>query len=110
MANNTLIFKTELSERECILNITRKPWVYTCNYGTELWYTCEMVSDNQLLISFTGGQFRKIMRTQYWMKLTRQDVTIVTMEFYKELFGLPPMTTVHDIERFMKQKINAWRK
>ena len=35
--------------------------------------------------------------------------TYVTLEFRGELLGLPPMTPLADIDRFMEQKLRAVR-
>ena len=67
--------------------------------------------DTQVLITFTGGQFRKMMRTQYLMEfLSQENHTLIVLRFQKELFGLPPMTPSSDIDLCMKQKLNAVRK
>ncbi|MBQ5865476.1 MAG: hypothetical protein IIW56_02210 [Oscillospiraceae bacterium] len=105
-----LYYKTKYNLHECILQITKEPQQYECNLGTALWYKAEKLSNNQVLITFTGGQFRKIMRTQYLMDfLPREDHTLVDMHFQNELFGLPPMTHPSDIDLCMKQKLNAIR-
>lgn len=95
----------------CIDEITKEPQQYVCEWGTELWYKANRISDTQVLITFTGGQFRKMMRTQYLMEcFSEQSHTRITLRFQKELFGLPPMTHPSDIDLCMKQKLDAVRK
>ncbi len=96
---------------ECIKQIIKAPQQYECKWGTTLWYKADRISDTQVSITFTGGQFRKIMRTQYLMEFRVQECrTLVVLYFQKELFGLPPMTPPSDIDLCMKQKLNAVRK
>ena len=62
------------------------------------------------MIIFTGGQFRKVKRTQYYADFTEQNgKTVISMRFYKELFNSSPFTIPSDIDLFMMQKINAER-
>lgn len=110
MQDHTLRYRTEMHVHECIQRISNLPWRYRDKWGTDLWYKCEMISDSQLLVIFTGGQFRKVKRTQFLLDFVQeQGSTIVIMRFYKELFGLPSMTPPGDIDSFMKEKINATR-
>ena len=107
----TLCYESTYTLQECIRQITKEPQQYTCNWGTPLRYRAQKISQTQVLITFTGGQFRKLMRTQYLMELLPQEKhTQITLRFQKELFGLPPMTHPSDIDRCMEQKINAVRK
>ena len=111
MADQVLYYESIYSLQECIAKIMEEPQLYHCELGTDLWYRAERISDTQVWITFTGGQFRKIMRTQYLMEFFPQDEhTMIAMRFRKELFGLPPMTSSLDIDRCMEQKINALRK
>lgn len=108
MENYNLMYRTKLSVNDCISSMSRTPWEYECKWGTPLWYECEKISDTQLLVIFKGGQFRKAVRTQYLMEFSGEDgETVITVRFYKESLGLPPMTPPDDIDRFMKQKIQA---
>ena len=96
---------------ECIIQITKEPRQYDCKWGTALWYKANRISDTQVLITFTGGQFRKMMQTQYLMEfLPQEHHTLIVLRFQKELFGLSPMTPPSDIDLCMKQKLNAVRK
>ena len=96
---------------ECIIQITKEPQQYKCNLGTALSYKTNRISDTQILITFTGGQFRKMIRTQYLMEFLPQERnTLIVLRFQKELLGLPPMTPPSDIDLCMKQKMNAARK
>lgn len=107
----TLYYESPNNLHECIIQITKEPQQYECEWGTALWYKTNRVSDTQVLIIFTGGQFRKMMRTQYLMEfLPKECHTLIVLRFQKELLGLPPMTPPSDIDLCMKQKLNAIRK
>ena len=111
MVDQVLYYESMYSLQECIMQIIKEPQQYYCEWSTDLWYKAEKISDTQVWITFTGGQFRKMMRTQYLMEFFHQeDHTLIVMRFQKELFGLPPMTSPLDIDRCMEQKINAIRK
>lgn len=110
METSYLVYRSVLSVSDCIRSITRTPWEYDCKWGTPLWYECEELSDGHLLVIFKGGQFRKAVRTQYVMDFSAGDGgTVITLRFFKESLGLPPMTPPDDIDRFMKQKTQANR-
>lgn len=110
MNDQILHYRTELTPNECIERIMALPWEYECKWGTPLWYKAEKPSDSVLHITFTGGQFRKMMHTQYWMRFVPEgDTTMVILQFCRETFGLPPLTPPSDIDLFMQQKINAAR-
>lgn len=110
MRDYNLRYQTELPAFECIHRISHLPWKYRDEWGTDLWYKCEVISDTRLLVIFTGGQFRKAKRTQFFLDfVVERGNTLVIMSFYKEMFGLPPMTPLGDIDRFMNQKISAVR-
>lgn len=103
-----LIYKSELPIHLCINKIYTKPWIYACRFGTELWYKCEIISDNKMIITFTGGQFRRIMRTQYILEFIEdENNTKIIMTFQNEILGLPALTPKSDIDLFMKQKLDA---
>ena len=105
-----LFYESAYNVHECITQITKEPHRYTCELGTELWYQTERLSDTQVFITFTGGQFRKMMQTQYLMEfIPRQHNTRIVLRFQKELFGFLPMTSPSDIDRCMKQKLDAVR-
>ena len=109
--DHTLVYESPNNVYECIIQITKEPQQYECKWGTELWYKAERISDTQVLIIFIGGQFRKMMRTQYLMEFIPQEHrTLVVLHFQKELFGMPPMTPPSDIDLCMMQKLNAVRK
>ena len=111
MVDQVLYYESMYSLQECIMQILNEPQKYSCKWGTDLWYTAQKLSDAQVWITFTGGQFRKMMRTQYLMEfLQQEDHTSIILRFQKELFGLPPMTSPLDIDRCMEQKVNAVRK
>lgn len=102
---------TELPVTDCMALISQRPFEYECQLGMPLWYDCRALSDTQLLVTFKGGKFRKFMRTQYMVDFRVEGgMTVVTMRFYKEMLGLPPITSLDDIDLFMKQKIQAVRK
>ena len=107
----TLYYESPKDLFECINQITNDPQQYKCKWGTALWYKANRISDTQVQITFTGGQFRKIMRTQYLIEFLPQERhTLVVLRFQKELLGLPPLTPPSDIDLCMKQKLNAVRK
>ena len=111
MTDQILYYESMYNLQECMMGMLREPQRYCCECGTDLWYKAEKISDTQVWVTFTGGQFRKMMRTQYLMEfLAREDHTAIVMCFQKELFGLPPMTPLSDIDRCMAQKIKAKRK
>ena len=107
----SLYYESTYNLYECIVQITKEPQQYNCKWGTVLSYKAEKISDTQIFITFTGGQFRRTVRTQYLMELHPQEYhTLIALHFQKELFGLPPMTHPSDIDRCMKQRLNAIRK
>lgn len=109
--DQVLYYESAYTLHECITQIAKEPQQYECQWGTALWYKADRISDTQVLITFTGGQFRKMMRTQYLMEfLPQEHHTLIALRFQKELFGLPPMTHPSDIDLCMKQKLNAVRK
>ena len=106
-----LIYRTTMSINYCIESITSSPQIYKCMLGTEMWYECKRVSDTQMLVTFKGGQFHKMCRTQYLMTFVENGETTVILKFCKEMFGFfLPMTSSNDIDCFMKEKICAVRK
>jgi len=107
----TLYYESPYSLYECIIQITKEPQQYECEWGTALWYKTNSISNTQVQIIFTGGQFRKMMRTQYLMEFFPQGShTLIVLRFQKEMLGLPPMTPPSDLDLCMKQKLNAVRK
>ena len=104
-------YESAYSINECILQITKEPQNYDCKWGTELWYEAKRISDRRVLITFTGGQFRKRVHTQYLMDFQPQEnYTLIILRFQNELLDLPPMTPPSDIDLCMKQRLNAIRK
>ena len=111
MVDQTLYYESTYNMQECIMRIIEEPQRYSCKWGTELLYKSDKISDTQIGITFTGGQYRKMMRTQYLMEFHPEaEHTSIVLRFQKEMFGLPPMTSPLDIDRFMEQKISAVRK
>ena len=109
--DRSLYYESACSIQECSIRITKEPQQYECQWGTPLWYKAERISDTQVQITFTGGKFRKMMRTQYLMEfLPEKHCTLVVLHFQKEMLGLPPMTNPADIDLCMKQKLNAVRR
>ena len=105
-----LYYESEYSLYECIMQIIKEPQQYDWKFGTKLWYEAEKISDTQVLIIFTGGQLRRMMRTQYIMEfLPQEHHTVIVLRFQKELLGLSPLTPLSDIDLCMKQKLNAVR-
>lgn len=109
MTRYCLKYKTIMPIADCIASITQTPW----EYGDELmplWYNCQVISSTQLLVTFTGGKFHRIIRTQFQISFVQSGVeTIAEMRFLHELLGLPPMTTTQEIDLFMHQKIQGIR-
>lgn len=105
-----IVYITNLSTKQCMENIFVKPWIYHCRYGTELWYRCDTVGDSRLILTFTGGVFRKMMRTTFIVDIKENGCeTEIVLTFHKEILGLPALTPVSDIDEFMKQKADAKR-
>ena len=67
MVDQAFYYESMYNMQECIMRIMEEPQRYSCKWGTELWYKAEKISDAQIWITFTGGQFRKMMKTQYLM-------------------------------------------
>ena len=108
--NQILRYESPYDWQECIIRLVKEPHQYECEWGTELWYKADVISNTQILITFTGGQFRKTMRTQYLMEFLPQERhTLIVLRFQKELLGLPPMTLPSEIDLCMKQKLDAMR-
>ena len=59
MVEQALYYESMYNMQECIMRIIEEPQRYSCKWGTELWYKAEKISDTQIWITFTGGQFRK---------------------------------------------------
>lgn len=111
MTDQVLYYESMYTLQECVIQITKEPQQYDCEWGTALWYKAERISNTQVLITFTGGQFRKMMRTQYLMEfISQENHTLIILRFQKELFGLPPMTPPSDIDLCMEKRLNATRK
>ena len=111
MREQTLYYDSIYSVQECIARIVRAPQQYRCDLGGELWYSAEKISGTQVWITFKGGQYRKIMRTQYLMEFVpREGGTMIVMRFQKELLRFPPMAPTQDIDRCMAQKLDAVRR
>ncbi len=116
-----MVFQTELDSGECIKRILKKPWKYgDPMFGVELWYECEWINEKTLSIVFAGRQYRKTAKSAYLMRIEPiiggSRVTLSFQEeqaagFFQKLLGLafPSMTITHDVDGFMRQKINARR-
>ena len=79
-----LYYESTYNLHECIIQITKEPQEYDCKWGGKLWYKAEIFSDTQVLITFRGGQFRRIMRTQYLMEfLPQENHTLIVLHFQK---------------------------
>lgn len=110
MREQVLKYHSELTPDVCILQIVALPQEYMCKWGTPMWYMAEQIGDGALLVTFRGGQFRKTVQTKYLVQFfSTQNGTEISMKFIGELFGLPPMTLVGDIDLFMEQKLVAYR-
>lgn len=110
MWEQKLYYTTALSIPECIDSILRTPQQYECKWGTALYYRAEKIADNRIVVTFTGGQFRKMKRSQYYLDFSVKDnVVSIVLSFVSDLFGGPSLTPISDIDLFMKQKLNATR-
>ena len=111
MKTSGYAFQTHLPVDECIERIIRTPWEFEDVWtGTSLWYNCQIISATRILITFTGGQFRRFRRTEYVVDFTPMNqVTAINVVFQKEIFGLPPMTALQELDAFMTQKLFAQR-
>jgi hypothetical protein len=111
MPKNGYVFQTELPLRDCMERITSLPWEFEDVWSaSSLWYTCQAVSPTRLLITFTGGQFRRARRTEYMMDfMVMEQTTVIEVKFQKEMLGLPPMMTAEELDAFMRQKVQAER-
>ena len=110
MKAQILRYQTALPISECTRKILASPHEYECKWRTTLKYSAEMIDPSKMFITFCGGQFRKSMRTKYLVEFVSESSnTSVNLSFCSELFGLPPMTPISDIDLFMEQKIAAFR-
>lgn len=111
MKGYTVKYRSELSVLECMHNLMRQPWEFGDKFGIYVsWYECTKVSESQLLLVYTGGKFQKMRRTQFIVDFTpEQDTTLITMQFTKDLFGLPPMTHPNNIDPLMEERCKAVR-
>ena len=105
------VYHSQLALNDCIKRITSLPWEFEDVWtSSSLWYKCQTISPTQLLITFTGGEFRRSRRTKYVMVFSKKEqTTVIEVRFQKEFLGLPPMTSVDEIDAFMTQKIMAKR-
>ena len=111
MRKNIYVFQTHLPLNKCVERITSTPWEFEDVWSaSSLWYTCQAVSPTRLLITFTGGQFRRSRRTEYTMDfMVMEQTTVIEVKFQKEMWGLPPMMTAQELDSFMNQKLLAVR-
>lgn len=114
MKTQILRYQTVQPVSECTRNILASPHKYECKWGSTLRYMLkykvEMIDSSKMYITFCGGEFRKNMRTKYLAEFVSESSnTSVNLYFCSELFGLPPMTPISDIDLFMEQKIAAFR-
>ena len=110
MQFESIKYVTNISANVCFDRLINPPYIYRGADGSELWYSVEKIYNNQILIMFKGGQFRKIMRTQYWIEFVSSNGhTEVILRFYKEMLGLPALTPRTDVDQLMTQKLSASR-
>lgn len=101
-------YYTELSVAECISSISRKPKTFGNNPLNLECYESEKLSENQLLLTFKGGQYGGFVRTEYLANLIPQNGgTIIILQFQDEILGLFPMTSTYHLDIFMQQKVKA---
>ena len=101
------VYLSKLSITECVNALLKEPQIYGDNPFFPERYECTLCSEESLYVIFKGGKFR---RTDY-LAVFHEDVnnTRITLEFKHELLGFPPMTSVYELDRFMKEKIQAHR-
>lgn len=101
------VYLSKLSITECVNALLKEPQIYGDNPCFPERYECTLCSEVSLYIIFKGGKLR---RTAY-LAVFHEDVnyTRITLEFKHELLGFPPMTSVYELDHFMKEKIQAHR-
>lgn len=106
-SNNRWIYLSTLSIKECKKVLLSEPQTFGDNPCFPEHYECNIYSDTCLQITFKGG---KIKRTEYLVSFFPEtNFTKIVLDFQHELFGFPPMTSVYVIDKFMKEKIQAYR-
>lgn len=73
------------------------------------------ISDSRLYFVYKGRRFGKQKRTEFIMNFYSSDLaamqTKVVLNFSGELFHIPlPMTSVQEMDCFMEEMINAYRR
>lgn len=110
MIEQTIVYKSPLSIKDCLDRITESPQQYFCEYGTPLCYETQFISLTQGMITFKGGMFRRSVRSQYKINIAvGKGCTYFILRFHKEMFGVSSMTPISDIDLCMAQKLNAAR-
>ncbi len=117
-----LRYRTNCSVAQCVEQILAQPWSYSDPLWClgELWYRCEQLGEDTIHIAFTGGQFRKMARTEYRMTFLPESAgTGIVLRYEAELgeglfrralnAQVPPMTLAQAIDRFMQEKLSAVR-
>lgn len=100
-------FRTSLSAADCarILRDTEPTFGDLLNPN---FFEVKPLEDGRMLLIFKGKRFGKAIRTQYLMRFADEPGgCVVTLDFHRELLGLPSMTTVQEIDLFMKDKLQA---
>lgn len=100
---------TELSVLECIHAISCEPKTFGNNPLNLECYESEKLSENQLRLTFKGGQYGGFVRTEYLADFILQNGgTKIILQFQKEIWGFFPMTSTHHLDIFMQQKVKAY--
>ncbi len=103
-------YKTEQALTSCVNSICCLPMTFGTNPFNLEQYDCVQRSDTELLITFKGARFGKLIRTEVLATFSAcSHGTIILLSFQRELFGLPPMTSINTLDCFMEQKIGAQR-
>lgn len=106
------VFTSSFSVNECIERIISAPWTFRVDPSWipyDLWYECQMLSPEKLMVSFTGGVFRKRYRSNYEMVFSsREQVTVIKLYCCRNHF-LDMHAPTQDIVAFMRQKVHALR-
>lgn len=109
--NMNWVYETTMSVTECftiLLSLSQLP--ATDDYES-ISFDCIKLSDTQLYLIYKGLRyFGKMRKTEYILTFSiRGESTIIVLQFHHELFGLPPMTPISEIDAFLKDSIQAFR-
>lgn len=103
-------YRTKLRAQDCIKCICCLPQSFGANPFNPHYYDCELISDSKLKLIFKGTRFGKLLRTEYIASFHEaEDHCLIEMQFQRELFGLPAMTSTYQLDMFFEEKVQAHR-